>query len=309
MNFKKLRNECQDIWDEKVGIRDIVKAAYDVYNRPSLKYSHSNPIKAVESKFDKNVSSRRGNYCEKVVHTIVANDNRFELLKECVSENGKQSKCGNEIDSPLMLLQEVDAVIAKASSTDKKVNMKDMSEMSGIMDHLYLKAIEMTKYNIPESDMVHLVQDLDIGFKVKETEDIYLYEVKYTGSFGGDVAWEHLRKYLRAYVDYVYKNKPSRDKIHTAMLLTRRDNPDSFRYLPRGENGFITFEDFCLEHDINISKKQMDELFFDITQINDDEVTEILDMFTILIQKDEELLKRPFADVVKAFSNEFSMDI
>lgn len=305
MNFKNFRNECQSIWDSKVCKKDILRAAYDVYNKPSLLYSHSNPIKAVECKYDKNVASRRGNYAEKVVHLIVKNDNRFELLRGCALENGTQSKCDNNIDSPIMLLLEVDTVIAKASSKDKKVNMRNMSELSAIMDYLYLKAIEMTKYNIPESEMSHLTQDLDIGFKVKESGDIYLYEVKYTGSFGGDVAWEHLRKYLRAYVDFIYKNKPSREKIHTAMLLTKRDNPDSFRYLPRGENGFITFEDFCEIHNINLSEKQINELFFDITQINDEEVSDVLEMFTLLISEDYDILKRPFADLSKKFENNY----
>ena len=56
---------------------------------------------------------------------------------------------------------------------------------------------------------------------------------------------------------------------------------------------------------INLSEKQINELFFDITQINDEEVSDVLEMFTLLISEDYDILKRPFADLSKKFENNY----
>jgi hypothetical protein len=305
--FKRLNAKCMEEWERKVGTKDIVLAAKDVFTNPTKLYSHSNPLESVKSKYDRDVSSRRGNYAEKVVFMVIKNDPRFKFLRECSNDEESHSKLKLHISIPASVNTLIESIIAKASSEEKFITLKDKDELRKVINLIYQKAYDAL--DVPESEMIHYKQDLDIGFEDIETGNVYLYEVKYTGSFGGDVAWEHLRKYLRAFADYVYKNKPARDKIHTAMLLVKRDNPDSFRYLARGENGFITFEDFCDTHNIDLTKDQINKLFLDITQIDDNEVANILDMFSTLIQEDKDILSRNTSDFLKKFANEFSIDL
>jgi hypothetical protein len=58
-----------------------------------------------------------------------------------------------------------------------------------------------------------------------------------------------------------------------------------------------------------LTKDQINKLFLDITQIDDNEVANILDMFSTLIQEDKDILSRNTSDFLKKFANEFSIDL
>ena len=129
--FNKLLVECTEEWSRKVGTRDIVLAAKDVFTNPTKLYSHSNPLESVKSKYDRDVSSRRGNYAEKVVFMVIRNDPRFKFLRECINEEEIQLKELYSINNIffVMFFLLIDVIIGIVFVINPKQNKKGENDI------------------------------------------------------------------------------------------------------------------------------------------------------------------------------------
>lgn len=217
----------------------VLKAFYDcvvgVGNRPL----HNQMETEVIVKVDKSFTSKAGNFYEKAIKKVFSKSNAFTVLEESKGKNK------NIISIPRHLYSYVDSCISKIHS--RKVNLNNPKEYQDLFLKLYEYARMAKEQEYISDDMIQKCQDLDLGLKDNVTDEIYLFEIKKYGSFGADVFYEHFRKYLLTYANYVFNHRIAYNQLHINFLLIEREEDDEFKFFIRsdvGDYGWISFSDF-----------------------------------------------------------------
>lgn len=265
----------------------VLKSIYDcvvgVGNRPL----HNNIDTEIIVKTDKSFTSKAGNFYEKAIKQGFLKSERFTVLKEAKGKNK------NIINIPKHLYTFVDSCISKVHS--REINLNNLEDFQNLFFKLYEYASVAKCQSYLFEDMIEKRQDMDLGICDNITGDIYLFEIKKYGSFGADVFFEHFRKYLLTYVNYVYNNIVSFDKLHLNFLLVERED-DVFKFFIKSDIdgfGWICFSDFC-EYFIRLSSDL--EFLNRIKKpiINDEEVERIIKRGKFVINSYPQLKQASF---------------
>lgn len=286
-NFDKIKEDCLSLWDEKNTEKQIVVASYKIKKDDKTIPLYDNFSTDVKGSIVSSKISKQGNFLESLLYIIMDNMPNITFLDGCVGH----TKGTYKISIPKKLERNIQDICTKMRMNNNLLFDLDFLEKS--LKRLYnmAKRAKRPSEQKEKELMVEFPQDLDLGFKDNNTGNVYIYEIK-KGSIGAKGSkMEDISKYLRLYVNYVYHNEISFDKLFLNMVFMEEQKflTDKEKGMPPGGRGYILFDEFIERHNIPLSAAEKKELF-EIPIVKVIQINKIIKRVEILLDDHPNLL-------------------
>lgn len=292
-----LKDRCIKYWNSITDEVAVASAVHKFLKSKKAYYSHKKLIEGLKRVFDNSASTKRGSYFEYVIYLLLLEYSNAQILYSKADED-TPSKLSTDVSKELYDM--VDNYIIQF-----KMGKLDISTFEGI-DNMY-RTLHKAAYeaSIDDCDYYYSSKlDLDIGFKLPNTNKVFFLEIKSDGEAltQGDFS-DHFRRHLLKYVSYVYWNKPEYDDFECSFLLISNDILNQFKKISHSKNGLWFLEDFANLIEVNISEETAIELFYICSQIDDDAVEIPLKNYLNLASKYSNIRNMSVKEMLKSYKS------